>query len=108
MATPTIYNVKSLADGQLPNTKTTLYTVPASTEATFKAIFILNEGAGANTANIYLKRSGGSSRKIWSRAMATGDYTTISDFTLATGDIIEGDATNATEVTYIITGALGS
>lgn len=108
MATPTVYNVKSLADGQFANTKTAIYTVPASNEATLKALFILNEGAGNNVCNIYLKRSGGSSRKIWSRDMATGDYTTISDFTLATGDIIEADATNATEVTYILTGALAS
>ncbi len=108
MATPTIYNVKTLADGQLPNTLGTLYTVPASTEATIKSIFILNEGAGSNTATLYIKRSGGSSRKIWSRAMATGDYTVISDFTLATGDIIEGEATNVSEVNYVITGALGS
>ena len=100
--------IGTLADGQLPNSKTTLYTVPASTTA-FVQVTLVATGASARTVNIYLKRSGGTSRRIFPKDLSInpGDHASSKDerpYSLSTGDIIEGDASAASEVDYIIEG----
>lgn len=98
------YDYKVLAEGQLPNTKTTLYTVPASTQAAIQSASFCNTGAGNNTVIIYLK-PGSTSRRVARVVLATNEQLIISEFTLEAGDLIEGEATNAAEVDYVITGA---
>lgn len=101
--------IKTLAAGQLPNTKTTLYTVPASTSALL-TITLAATGASARTVNIYIKRSGGTSRRVlgMDTNMDPGDVGYIDHegrpWSLATGDIVEGDASAATEIDYTIDG----
>lgn len=100
-------SIKSLADGQLPNAKGTLYTCPASTTAILRLVSFVNTGAGARTVNLYLKPSGGTSRRLIpvAMSMAAGnsmEYTNV--LTLEAGDIIEGDASVAAEVDYVIEG----
>ena len=99
---------KSLADGQLAAAKATLYTVPASTETIITSIKLVNTDGSARTVNLYIKVSGGTSRRIIPKDMSLGaGYMCEEDqrFTLEAGDIIEGDASAATVVDYIIFGA---
>lgn len=99
-------SIKALAEGQLPNAKGTLYTVPAVTQTIAVLITLVNSGAGTNNVNIYIN-SGGTSRRIsvLDQPMGTGEKIEIrGPFTLEAADLIEGDATNATEVDYTING----
>jgi len=101
---------KTLADGQLPTTQTALYTVPASTRAIIKSFDLINNIATVQTVQIWIKRSGGTSR----RAVNVGSLSiderieALSDgesWTLAAGDSIEGMTTTAAAIDYTITGA---
>lgn len=99
---------KVLADGQLPATKGTLYTVPADTSAYLKSIICCNTGVGNNTIILYLK-PGSTSRRITRIILATNEqYFFDESVALETGDLIEGEATNASEVDYIILGVIES
>lgn len=100
----------SLADGQLPNAKGTLYTCPASTIAHVSHIILCNATAGAITVNLYVKRSGSTSRRIYTKdaSLAGGAYVKLpgedTAYRLSAGDVIEGDASAATSVDYFIDG----
>jgi len=100
--------LKSLADGQLPNAKGTLYTVPSNTRAAIKFLSVFNNNSTAETVVIYLKRSGSTSRVIWRRALAAneGAYVIGQDeaVALSAADIIEGVTTTASQVDYFISG----
>jgi len=104
---------QSIADGQLPSSTGTLYTVPANTVAHITNIVLANTSASVDrTYNLYVKRSGGTSRRIVGadtplRASKAHylppDQTAIR---LSAGDVIEGDADAATAIDYLITGGL--
>jgi hypothetical protein len=101
---------KSLADGQLAAAKATLYTVPGATTAAIKQITYTNTDASSRTVNLYLKRSGSTSRRIIPKTMTLASGSTMywgdgDTMELSTGDIIEGDASAATVVDYVVTGA---
>lgn len=98
--------IKALADGQLANSKGTIYTTPASTQAVVKNIILVNTGASANTVNLYVK-PGATSRRIIPKdlSLATGAQFVMSDeITLEAADLIEGDASTAAEVDFVING----
>lgn len=102
-------NIKVLANGELPLVKATLYTVPAL-KAAFIRVLVVNKSASFTQINIYYKKSGGSSRQMCPRNM---DFPTRYKcdleelpFALEAGDQIEGDATLATSVDYVLYGAL--
>uniref|UniRef100_A0A6M3L889 Uncharacterized protein n=1 Tax=viral metagenome TaxID=1070528 RepID=A0A6M3L889_9ZZZZ len=98
--------IKALADGQLSDSKATLYTTPASTNTIIKSITLVNTDGSARTLNIYVNRTG-TSRRIAPKdlSLAAGAYTAYSDIiTLETGDKIEGDASVAAVVDYTING----
>ena len=108
---PTTVAIKELADGQLPNSKGTLYTTPASTQAIVQSIILVNTGSGANLVNLYKKASGGTSRRLITKdtSVAAGNALVVSVRpTLEAGGLIEGDATNATEVDFTINGVENS
>jgi hypothetical protein len=101
---------KVLAEGQLPNTKTTLYTVPASTTAYIKVIQCWNSGGSVETIQIYMK-PGSTSRTIgYALVDADASYDPCiheggpRTFILQAGDLIEGQTTTATTVDYVIMG----
>jgi len=100
-------DIKSLADGQLAATKGTLYTAPASTQAVISTITMVNTHTSAITVNLYFKASGGTSRKFipvdLSLAAGAG-YTWAGIKTLEAADIVEGDASTADKVDYVISG----
>ena len=102
---------KSLADGQLANVKATLYTCPASTIAHVTGILLANTSSATGyTFNVYIKRSGSTSRRIVGKDKtmnASDDYATpVSGqaVRLSAGDIIEGDASVANVIDYTICG----
>jgi hypothetical protein len=92
-------------EGQLPSTKGTLYTTPASTSSMLKVITLVNTSGSAVTINLYLKNA--TSRRIiplnYSLAAGAQALLEFSDHALLTGDLIEGDASSATTVDYWIT-----
>jgi len=100
---------KTFADGQLPAAKGTLYTTPALTYV-LVTITLTATGAAARQVNLYLKRSASSSRRIMPKDMTMdpGDTAYIDHegrpHALSPGDLIEGDASAATEVDYTIDG----
>ena len=99
--------IKALADGQLAAAKATIYTAPALTSTIVTSIILVNTGAGANAVNLYYKKSAGTSRRICPKdlSMAIGAaFEDIPPFNIEAGGLIEGDATNATEVDYVISG----
>ena len=99
--------LKTLADGQLGVAKATLYTCPASTQTIIKTMSFVNTHVAGITMNIYVKPSGGTSRRIMPKTMALSvNYLSIYDdeITLETGDLIEGDASVAAVVDYVISG----
>lgn len=101
---------KSLADGQLANSKGTIYTAAEAVRVTFMSVV---PTSSTRTINIYVKRSGSSSRRIvrkdYSVAAGTeliviGPTGLIDHLPLSSGDLIEGDASAATEVDFTICG----
>lgn len=104
---------KELADGQLPNAKTTLYTVPASTTGMVARITLVNTDASAITVNLYKKKSAGTSRRLIGKDVslaAAGDVAQRDRFafegplTLEAGAVIEGDAATAAKIDYTVSG----
>jgi hypothetical protein len=97
-----------LANGQLPNAKGTLYTVPALTNAFVKFINAYNSGGGTEAVKFYVKKSAGTSRVLAVGTMATKEQLRAIDkdetLNLAAGDVIEGETTTAATVDYLITG----
>lgn len=100
----------SLADGQLSNSKATLFTATGQTAVT--GVIVSNaDASSSHTINIYIKRSGSTSRLVSPLAfpMAVGSQPqNLCDdsetWRLSTGDVIEGFADTAAKVDYIIMG----
>ncbi len=93
-----------LANGQLPNTKTALYT--AASVTVVSDIQLVNTDTVTRTVNLYIKRT--TSRRLIPMAavlVAGANGEARGPFTLAAGDLIEGDASVATVVDYSIHGA---
>lgn len=98
---------KNLGQGQLPSSIGDLYTVPGATTAIIKSISYVNTDSVTRTANLYVLKSGTTARRIIPLAlsMSTGDTMLLDDvLTLGAGDKIQGDASAATVVDYIISG----
>ena len=74
-----------------------------------KFLHVHNTGSTTETVVIYVKRSGSSSRTVGRVILAQNEAADVLDkdatLTLSTGDVIEGETTNATTVDYTITGA---
>lgn len=99
--------IKSLGDGQLANSEGSLYLTPASTQAIIKTITLVNTDSSARTVNLYVKVSGGTSRRIIpvDLSLAIGaNFVYDNEITLEAGDDLRGDASAATQVDYTING----
>ncbi len=100
-------SIKDLGTGQLAGAKGTLYTTPASTQTIVISITLVNTDSSARTVNLYVKKDGSNSRRIIpvDLSLAVGaqfEYT--GRVTLEAADLIEGDASAATQVDYVING----
>lgn len=100
--------VKVLAQGQLPNVKGTLYTVPAATTAYVKFLS-LNNTSGSSENTQILVNTAGTSRRIAYATLATNETARVVEkdevIILETGDLLEGFTTTAAVVDYVVTGA---
>lgn len=98
---------KNLGNGQLPNTKTTIYTVPIGKSAIVRSVLLVNTSGAAVTLNLYAKFDGVNSRRIMPKDLtlqANALYESDIPVTLEGGDVIEGEASAATTVDYIVSG----
>ena len=99
---------KQLADGQLPIATGDLYTSPALTTAYIKSIILVNTDIVARTINLYLLSVAGTARRIAPvnvNLAAGAMYQEDIPIVLDAGDKIQGDASVAAVVDYIICGA---
>src|SRR5688572_23694334 len=96
--------IKALADGQLADSKGTIYTTPALTQTAAK-VTLVNTGAGARTCNVYVK-PGATSRRVApvGLSLGVGESWTSPLLTLSAGDLIEGDASVTAEVDFTVNG----
>jgi len=100
------FTIKALGDGTLPIAKSTLYTVPVSTNTIVKTITYVNTGGSPVTVNLYIN-SAGTSRRIVPKNLslkAGSSMETDEEYTLEAGDLIEGDASTALVIDYTIHG----
>jgi hypothetical protein len=102
------FTAKSIADGQVANSQTAIYTVPASRTGYVKQVTFFNTNAAAQTLIVWIKRSGGTSRKIRQFTLAQNESVDFLDdgdtLELSTGDAIEASTTTATAVDYVVMG----
>lgn len=100
-------SIKSLADGQLANSKGTIYTVPASTQAIIKSITLVNTNTTTENINLYFKASGGTSRRVVVQDVpiaAKGLLIMDDEITMEAADTLEGDTTTVSKVDFVISG----
>lgn len=101
------FTQKVLGDGQLPNVKGTLYTVPAATSTLIKTIILVNtDSGGAHVMNLYVK-PGATSRRIIIKdfSLPATEQTQVDlNIILETGDLLEGDADTAAVIDYYACG----
>lgn len=99
------FTILLLGEGQLPDSKTALYTVPPATATIIKTISVVNTSVNPVLVNLYI--NSGTSRKIIpSNLSLAGRYSleTDEEYTLQAGDSIEGDADVANVCDYTING----
>lgn len=102
------FAAKSIADGQVAAAEGAIYTVPASTTAFVKQVTFFSTAAGAQTLIVWIRRSGGTSRKIRQFTLAQNESVDFLDdgdtLQLSTGDAIRASTTDATSVDYVVMG----
>ena len=100
---------QALADGQLPNVEGILYTVPGSTVTYVKSIICTNTGVGQNVVILLVRNDGVNSRRLIRVPLETNEQLYFDEpLTLEAADEVRGQATNATEVDYVINGGEGT
>lgn len=100
----------SLADGQLGNSPTTIYEVPANTVAVIKWASFFNVSAVTQSVDVYVTRVGSARRQIGKDPMLTqGNAYYLLDggetLVLSAGDILEAQADALFSIDYLIAGA---
>ncbi|SRR6266851_6216971 len=103
--------VKTLTDGQLGTTaQAILYTVPAGKATIVKNHRFVNRDTVTRTINLYYLRSGGlntTARFLLPSAMSLAAGALIveeNELTMAAGDVIQGDASVASKIDFVISG----
>ena len=100
--------IKALGNGQLGTTAFgDLYTAPASKSTIVKNIRLVNTDTAPRTLNLYYKRSGGTARLITPANMGlAAGFLGIeeAELTMEAGDKIQGDASVANKLDYVISG----
>jgi hypothetical protein len=98
-----------LADGQLPSSKGTLFTVPSLNVAILKSIILVNtDTVNPMTVNLFANFGSGS-RRITPTDMILppgAKYEDSSNVTLEAGDILEGSCSSAAKVDFSLGGVL--
>lgn len=96
---------KILANGQVASSKTTIYTVPALSQAIIRTVTFVQVSGSTQIVILYVKKSAGTSR-VFSRAqLEANEFAHEEDIgTLDTGDVLEAETTNATSVDFSVMG----
>jgi len=98
------FTAKALADGQVANTLTAIYTVPGSTTAYVRTMKFFNTNAATQTVEVDLN-SAGTDRQLYRFQLAQNESAVIDDrITLEAGDIIKATTTTATAVNFSVHG----
>lgn len=95
-----------LAWGQLPSSKTALYTVPGNQRALIFTLVLINTDAAARTVNIYVG-NGVNSRRICPKNLSIdpGAMVVLDDeIVIHEGERVEADASVAAVVDYVLSG----
>lgn len=100
------FTAKLLAEGQLATSWAAIYTVPASTAAYIKDIWVFNTNAAAQTIEIRINGSGTGRKRtrLTLNINESADILEGNGFTLEAGDSIEAQTTTATAVDYTVHG----
>lgn len=99
----------SLADGLVAGSKTTIYTSVAKTHIV-RCTFVNTDTANAYTFNLYIKRSGSTSRMVikpnTTIPAGNGYYWPESEGAerLSASDVLEADASLANKISFVISG----
>lgn len=98
-----------LAKGTLPASKTAIYTVPTNNKAQVMFMSIFQSGATApQTIGLWITPSGGSDYQIGQWILSSQSYSAYPiqfPILLNSGDAIKAQTTNASQVTYVLSGA---
>jgi len=98
-----------LANGQLPASKTAIYTVGAGTHTNINLFSIFQSGANApQTVQVWITPSGGSDIPIGQWILSGVGYSAYpfaSTVNLNAGDAIKASTTDTLNVDYVISGA---
>jgi len=98
-----------IAEGQLSNSKATLYTVPTGKRLKIKYFSLSDSSGSGDTPQIYLK-PGSTSRQIYGAALSANASVQLvpdgGEIDLEEGDLIEGGSTTGSRIDYVITGTL--
>lgn len=98
------FTAKVLADGQVANTLTAIYTVPGSTWAYVRTMVFHNTNAATQTVELYVN-AGGTDRKLYRFQLAQNESAVVDDrITLEAGDIVKGQTTTAAAVNVTVHG----
>lgn len=99
----TFTNAK-LAEGQLAASKTTIYTVPASTKLIGGILRLFNTNTTQETVNVYFKTA--TSRQVMQVILDALEFFEFSfpRDVLEASDLIEADTTTASKVDYWLSG----
>jgi len=90
-------------DGQLPDSKQTLFTVPSCLNFFIKFVVLVNSDGADTTAELWINRGGDSRRIIRPYPLqANGDLQGPMFIALTPGNLIEGRASTAEKVDYVI------
>ena len=96
---------KLLAEGQLAAAKATIYTVPVGMQAIIRNVAFGNVGGVTENLNLYVKKSGGTSRLFSKAQLDPNEFAHEEDIgTLDAADELEAETTNATSVDFSVMG----
>ena len=104
---PRYRRAKCLGNGQFSSSEGSIYLCPSATNAEIINVSMVNTHTSALTVNMYVKPSGGTSRRVIPKSLSlaagaafNNDYT----ITLGPGDDLRADASTAAKVDYIVSG----
>lgn len=87
--------------GQLPASKTTLYTTPSASKGYLKSIILKNTGGASETVQLYFNVAG-VSREFPTIILGADESAVIDSSGMQAGTLIEGETTNPNVVDYFM------
>jgi len=97
------FAVTTFADGQLPSSAGTLWTVPAATSDYVKSVSFSNVSAGSVDMTLWV-RIGANDRQILKATLAAGETIYASDILLPTGESLKAVASAGAAIDYVAKG----